>query len=327
MNDITPNSMTSNRHRNRGGFGALAAGLRHGLQWRLLLASTLLLLLPTLLLALPVAGWLQQQLGHSAQAAAIAGGNDLPLLAEGLLGIGKHGAWLGGGAAGATLLALLLAPWLTGMVVASIRAGHTLRLGALLRAGLGEYLRMLRMLAWSLLPMGIALGLGLWAMNMAETSTKHAILASEAEAASRIALAAFALLLVLAHASVEAGRARIGADPSLRSVIRAWWRGCRLLLRRPLATVVVYLGTSIVGYGLALAFGVLRVQVGGDSWGRWLAGLVMTQLVVAMLVWGRAARLYGLAELAAGASQPAQAATAPLVRDNPATSNEVPALA
>ena len=324
------NDMTSNRHRNRGGFGALATGLRHGLQWRLLLASTLLLLLPTLLLALPVAGWLQVQFGHSPQAAAIAGGNDLPLLVEGLLEIGKHGAWLGGGAAGATLLALLLAPWLTGMVRGLDPRRHTRCAWVhLLRAGLGEYLRMLRMLVWSLLPLGIALGLGMWAMNMADTSTKHAILASEAEGASRIALVALAVLLVLAHASVEAGRGWIGADLGLRSVIRAWWRGCKLLLRRPLATLVVYLGTSIVGYGLALAFGVLRMQVDGDSWGRWLAGFVLTQLVVAMLAWGRAARLYGLAELAAGikATQPAQTAAAPLVHDIPAAPNEVLALA
>ena len=136
------NDMTSHRPPNRGGFRALASGLRHGLQWRLLLASTLLLLLPTLFLALPIAGWLQAQFAHSLQAAAIAGGNDVPLLLEGLSRIGKQGAWLRGSAAGATLLALLLSPWLTGMVLASIRTGYTLRMGALLRAGLGEYLRM-----------------------------------------------------------------------------------------------------------------------------------------------------------------------------------------
>lgn len=322
------NDMTSHRPRNRGGFRALASGLRHGLQWRLLLASTLLLLLPTLLLALPVAGWLQAQFAHSLQATAIAAGDDVPLLLEGLLKIREHGAWLGGSAAAATLLALLLSPWLTGMVVASIRAGHTLRLGALLRAGLGEYLRMLRMLVWSLLPLGIALGVGMWALDMAKPS-EQAILASEAEGRSRIALIALVSLLVLAHASVEAGRAWIGADLGLRSVIRAWWRGCKLLLRRPLATLVVYLGTSIVGYGLALGLGVLRVQVDGSSWGGWLAGIVLTQLVVAMLAWGRVARLHGLAELAADikASHPAQAAATPLVREIAATHDEAPVLA
>lgn len=323
------NDMASHRPRKRGGFRALASGLRHGLQWRLLLASTLLLLLPALVLALPVAGWLQAQFAHSLQAAAIAGGNDVPLLLEGLLEINKHGAWLGGSAVAATLLALLLAPWLTGMVVASIRAGHALRFGALLRAGLGEYLRMLRMLVWSLLPLGVALGIGMGVMDMAGTRTEQAILASEVESASRIAMLVAALVLVLAHASVEAGRAWIGADLGLRSVIRAWWRGFKLLLRRPLATLVVYLGTSIVGYGLALALGVLRLQVDGSSWGGWLAGIVLTQLVVAMLVWGRAARLHGLAELAAGikATQPAQATATPRVQQIDAASNEVAALA
>ena len=92
---------------------------------------------------------------------------------------------------------------------------------------------------------------------------------------------------------------------------------------------MVYFGTSIVGYGLALAFGLLRLQVDGDSWGRWLAGFVLTQLVVAMLAWGRAARLYGLAELAAGikATQPARTAAAPIVHDIAAEPSEAPALA
>ena len=323
------NDMTSHQPRPRSGVHALARGLRHGLHWRLLLASTLLLLLPTLLLALPVAGWLQAQFAHSLQAATIAAGDDAPLLLEGLLKIREHGAWLGGSAAGAALLALLLSPWLTGMVVASIRAGHALRFGALLRAGLGEYLRMLRMLAWSLLPLGVALGLGLWALDMAETSTEQAILASEAERMSRIALVSLAVLLVLAHASVEAGRAWIGADLGLRSVIRAWWRGVKLLLRRPLATLLVYLGTSIVGYGLALGLGVLRLQVDGSSWGGWLAGFALTQLVVAMLVFGRAARLHGLADLAAGvnATHAARAAATPLVRERHAAEDDVPVLA
>ena len=131
MNNTLPQSGRARGVR-PGGFSALAAGLRHGLQWRLLLAWTALMLLPTLLLALPVTGWLHAQFGHSVQAGAIAAGNELPLLAEALLSIGEHGAWLGGSALAATLLALLLAPWLAGMVIASIRTGFTLRIGALL---------------------------------------------------------------------------------------------------------------------------------------------------------------------------------------------------
>lgn len=328
MNNTLPDhDYTQGRRRN--GFGALAAGLRHGLQWRLLLAWVALMLLPALLIALPVTGWLHAQFGHSLHAGAIAAGGNFPLFAEALSAIGEHRPWLNGSAIGATVVALLLSPWLTGMVVASIRAGHTLRLGALLRAGLGEYLRMLRMLLWSLLPLGAAVAAGMGALTFAGKQTEQAILASEGENAARLAMILLAVLLVLAHASVEAGRGWLGADLGLRSVIRAWWRGCKLLWRRPLATLIVYLGTSVVGYGLALLLGVLRVQVDGSSWGGWLAAFALTQLVVVMLAWGRIARLYGLAELAAGANvmQPVQAAAMAHAEAAAAASNAAPALA
>lgn len=323
------NNTLPKRAQRRSGSGALAAGLRNGLQWRLLLAWVVLMLLPALLLALPVTAWLHAQFGHSLQATAIAAGGNLPLFAEALSTIGEHGPWLSGSAVGATVVALLLSPWLTGTVVASIRAGHTLRLGALLRAGLGEYLRMLRMLLWSLLPLGAALAVGMGALNLADEQTSQAILASEADDPARLALILLAVLLVLAHASVEAGRGWLGADLGLHSVIRAWWRGCKLLLRRPLATLIVYLGTSIVGYGLALLFSVLRVQVDGSHWGGWLAGFALTQLVVAMLAWGRIARLYGLAGLAAGAKvmQPVQTAAVAQTDTIAAPPNTAPALA
>jgi hypothetical protein len=57
------------------------------------------------------------------------------------------------------VLALLIAPWLTGMVVASIRAGVNLRFGNLLQFGLREYGRMARMLVWAIIPVGIAFAL------------------------------------------------------------------------------------------------------------------------------------------------------------------------
>ena len=328
MNNTLPDHDHAHGRR-RNGFGALAAGLRHGLQWRLWLAWVALMLLPALLIALPVTGWLHAQFGHSLHAGAIAAGGNLPLFAEALSAIGEHGPWLNGSAFGATLVALLLSPWLTGMVVASIRAGHTLRLGALLRAGLGEYLRMLRMLLWSLLPLGAAVALGMGALTFAGKQTEQAILASEVENATRLAMILLAVLLVLAHASVEAGRGWLGADLGLRSVIRAWWRGCKLLLRRPLATLIVYLGTSVVGYGLALLFGVLRVQVDGSGVGGWLAAFALTQLVVVMLAWGRIARLYGLAELATGAKvmRPAPVAAMAHAEAAAAPSNAAPALA
>ena len=87
----------------------------------------------------------------------------------------------------------------------------------------------------------------------------------------------------------------------------------------------MYLGTSVVGYGLALLFVVLRLQFDGNSWGGWLAGFALTQLVVATLAWGRVARLYGLAELALDAK--AQAAVTPPARAAAVVTTEAPATA
>jgi hypothetical protein len=113
-----------------------------------------------------------------------------------------------------------------------------------------------------------------------------------------LAWGVIAVLALFAHATVEAGRGWIAADIGLRSVIRAWWRGLKLVLSRPLASLVVYLGTAIVGYGLALVFAWLRTKTGGAGTGGFVLGLVVTQLLVAMLAYARIARLHGFAVLA-----------------------------
>ena len=82
-------------------------------------------------------------------------------------------------------------------------------------------------------------------------------------------------------------------------MIRAWWRGVKLLLRRPLATLLVYLVASIAGVGLALLFAWLRLRVDGAAAGATVLSFLAGQGIVAMLAFGRIARLYGMGELAA----------------------------
>ncbi len=295
----------------RGGFAALMSGLKSALQWRMLLWWLLALWLPTLLVAAPLWGALQGEWGHSPQADAIAAAKDLPLLTDAFSGLDK--AMDGVNTAGlfATVLTLLLSPWLAGMVVASIRAGRKLGMGELLHGGLSEYGRMFRTLLWSLLPLGIALGIGSVALKAAGKHAETAILASEAETMGRIALAAMAVLFVFAHMTVEAGRGWFGADGGLRSAIRAWWRGVKLVLRRPLASLTVYLGTSLVAYVLAALLGVWRLNTSGAGMGGFLFGLLLAQLVFLALAWGRIARLYGFAELAGAATAKPATTAAP----------------
>jgi hypothetical protein len=288
-----------NRTSRRSGLGAALAALTSSLQWRMLLLWILATLLPTLLVATPLWATLDAQFGHTPYASAIASGQDVPLLMQGLMKIGQHMDWFGMGLGSATVLTLLLSPWLSGMVVASLRAGRRLGFGVLVHGGLSEYWRMLRMLLWSLIPLGIALAIGGGVMGAMHKSTEHAILSSEVDAAARTGLIVAAIVFVLAHATVEAGRGWLGADRGLRSVIRAWWRGCKLLLRRPLATLLVYLVASIVGYGLAVLLAWARVRVDGTGTGAFLLSFLLGQAIVAALAWGRIARLNGMADLAA----------------------------
>jgi hypothetical protein len=303
----------TNAIRARTGLGALVAGLRRGFHPQLLLAWIIVTMLPALVAALPITAWLFEQFGHSPRAGAIAAGRDTALVIDAVSALGGFRALLGGSGVFAFMLAVALSPWLTGMIVAQIRTVYRLRMGGVLRAGLGEYPRMLRMLLWALVPMGAAIAIGMGALWLAQEQGESAVLAARVADASRPAIVLLGALLMLAHMTVEAGRGWLGADLALSSVFEAWKRGVKLLVQKPAATLAVYLGTSAVGYGLALMFGKLRLLVDPSSWTGWVLALVLTQLVIAALAWGRSARLHGLADLATGtimAQQPVSPAEA-----------------
>jgi hypothetical protein len=289
-----------NRTPRRGGFGAALAALKSALQWRLLLLWILATLLPALLVATPLWTTLQAQFGHSVHAAQVAAGQDVSLLMQGLAKVAEHMDWLTGALGGGTLLMLLLAPWLTGMVIASLRAGRRLGFGELVHGGLSEYWRMLRMMLWSLIPLGIALAIGGGVMGALGSRADDAILAADADAAGRNGLIVAGIVFVLLHATVEAGRGWLGADRTLRSVVKAWWRGVMLLVRRPLATLLVYVVATLVGYGLALLFAWWRVRADGTGTGAFVLSFLLGQAAVAMIACARIARVTGMASLAAG---------------------------
>lgn len=292
-----------NRTPRRGGFGAALAALASALQWRLLLLWILATLVPTLLVATPLWRALQAQFGHSLYASRIAAGQDVSLLMQGLGKFAEHMGWLATGLGSSTLLMLLVAPWLTGMVVASLRAGRRLGFGELVHGGMSEYWRMLRMMLWSLIPLGIAVAIGAGVMGAMRSGAENAILASDADAASRNGMIVAGIVFVLLHATVEAGRGWLGADRALRSVIKAWWRGVKLLVRRPVATLLVYVIASLVGYGLAALFAWWRVRADGTGAGAFTLTFLLGQAVVAMIAWARIARVTGMASLAAGQSR------------------------
>lgn len=303
-----PHAAPDTPARTRGAVGTLFAALGAALQWRILLWWLLALALPTAVVALPLFRGLLAQFGDSPAAAAIARGGQLPLLIDGLMDMGDIAPMLSTAALLSALLALLLSPWLTGMVVASIRAGRRLGMGELLRGGAGEYWPMVRMLVWSLIVFAIASFLASLVGDPLGKRADAAILASDAERMAGIANAVGVVLFAFAHMTVEAARGWLAADPVRRSVLRAWGHGVTLVVRRPFASIVLYAGIALIVYGLALLFGWLRLRLavtGGDGATPlgFLLGLLLSQAVVAMIAWARVARLYGFASLARDATQ------------------------
>jgi hypothetical protein len=291
----------------RAGFATALRSTGAALQWRLLLWWAILLLLPTIVAALPLWQLLSASLDHSVHAARLAGKLDMLAISD-LLVVGRerHGAALGSGGIVALALTLLLSPLLTGMTIAAVRAQQQapqqapqrLRFVPLLSAGAAHYGRLLRMLVWAVVPLGIAGAVAGMAFNAAGKTAETAILEADASHASHLAMVATVILLVLVHASIDAGRAILGNAPQRRSAFLAWWGGVKLLLRRPLSVLGSYVVVTAIGLAVASALLLARMHVPALAAGGTVAAFLLTQLGVVVLGCMRGARLAALMELA-----------------------------
>ncbi len=279
-------------------FAAIPRAARAALQWRLLLLWVLWMLIPTAIVGLTVFQTLSAQLDYSVHSAAIARQLDMTVFADLMAAHGKNVAAFNGAGILALILTLLISPLLSGMAASAARAPETLGFRALTAGALTEYPRMLRMLLWSAVPLGLAIALGGVAMDAAAEYDKTAILESDADLVSHAALALTVLLLALAHATLDAGRAALTIERRRTSAVKAWWSGCKLLLRRPLATFGVYGAISLVGFCLAAALAVARLNVSGAGIAGFIGALLLVQMAVAVLGWMRSARLFALVDLA-----------------------------
>ena len=288
------NTTTSN-----GAFAILRSALGRALQWRLWLLFAAASLLCALVAALPAWNWLAGLFNHSVHASDIAAGKAPTLLLDALMARDAPTALLGESNMVALILMLLVSPLLAGATVAAARA-RTARLGFgdLLRGAIAEYGPMLRLLAWSVVPLGFALLVMTMIIGGNEKANEHATLASELDTGRNIAYLVGGLLFVLGHASLEAGRGWLAADGRLRSALKAWWRGLKLLLRRPLAVLAVYLSTTLLGLLLAAALLLLRPYIGQGSVIALLLGLLLSSAMAIALAWSRIARLFGMQALA-----------------------------
>lgn len=277
--------------------GAVVRAPFAAMQWRLLLLWVLLLLLPTAVVTLPFWRALSGVLDHSIHAQAWATRFNATMVGD-AMSVLKASSWISGVALPGLLLTLLLLPFLNGMVVGAGRAGRTLGFSHLLQCGVVEYGRMFRLMLWSLLPYAVMGGLIHVALHMADGASDKAILESQADRASHLALFVAGVLFVLAQAIVESSRAAFIADTGLRSATRALGRGFMQLLRRPLSTLFSYLLISVIGYAIALALGIGRVHTPAVGVAGLVLAILLAQLVVLVIGWVRVARLFALAEVA-----------------------------
>ena len=283
-----------------GAFATLRSSLGRALQWRLWLLFVAASLLCALLAALPAWNWLAGVLNHSVDAGAIASGKAPTLLLDALMSRDAPHGVIGESSSLGAILMLLLSPLLAGATVAAARSRARLGFGDLLRGAIAEYGPMLRMLIWSIVPLGFALAVMTMIIGGNEKAHEHALVASDLASGRSIAFWIGGLLFVLAHASLEAGRGWLAVDGRLRSALKAWWRGLKLLCKRPFAVLSVYLGTTLAGLLLAALLLLLRPYLGHGSVSALLLGLLLTSAVAAVLAWSRIARLFGMQALAEG---------------------------
>lgn len=287
-----------NQHNTQANFGSYVQALRNAFQWRLLLLWIVTLAIPTLIVAIPLRKVLGGLLDHSVHSLAWARHFNALAMGDVMANLPHAGTGLPGDFSFATILTLLLSPFLTGMAIVAVRSTARLSLGGLVHGGITEYWRMFRMLLWAILPFAIAFAIGGASMAIARKHAEAAVLQSSADFGVHIAMTVMIVMLVLAHVIAESGRAQFAADGSLRSATRAFGRGAIMLLKRPVATLGMYLGVSVLGYIVAFILGMIRIRMTAAGGFGFIMAEVVTQLIVITLAWQRIARLYALAGVA-----------------------------
>ena len=301
-------NMTTNTSSRTNAFRALIASLigsfRH---WRLMLLAWLTGLVAATFMARPVFGLFNSALGHNPDAERIVASQDIASIAESVMTMGDGAnsqgiAAIGLGLGTTLLIASLLTPWLTGMLVASLREGRALKFGELWLGGWREYGRQFRLLLVALIPWAVVGLIAVLANFWARHGNDTRILESIGEQRNTLVMWVIGIAWLLAWSSIESARAAFAADLGLRSAFRAWLRGLKLMLRRPLSVLLVIIATVVIGGGLAMLLQQPAMRSVSASGGLiWL----LAQLAVLVIWWTRIARLSALTAISPVPTPPA----------------------
>lgn len=266
--------------------------LRAALSWRLLLSWTVAMLIPSAIVMMPLSNVFGELFDMAARGDELARKINPLLLADATSQLRLHSEWMAGAFTLATIAMLLLSPLCAGLAVTSYPEPPPTLFG-LLQGAVGNYPRLFRLMLVSIIPFGVAGMIGMTVSGMVEKSADKAILESSATTSARLSMALTVLVVLLAQLTIEAARAQMAANAGLRSALRAWVRGLKMIAARPGAVLARYLGPTLVSVIMAAVLAVLRIRV--DNF---LIGFLITQLAVAAIGWGRAGRIFALAGLA-----------------------------
>lgn len=283
-----------NSHHTPQFLATLRSSGRFALQWRLLVLWMITLLIPAGLMTLPFWQIFAAQLNHSVYADVFAHSLTMNAVDDLMSAVMTNKMVVQQTGIAALVLTVLFTPFLNGAVVTAARIREPLTMGKLVHGGIAEYWRMFRMFLMALIPLGIAGGIGAAALRCADRYAEKAILESNADLASYAALALLIILLVVADASADAGRAQFAHSTIRRSAIKAWWAGLKMIVRRPVSTLGFYVAFTLFGALLAGVAGILRLNIGHTGAPGFILGLVLAQLMVASMCWMRIARLSAL---------------------------------
>jgi hypothetical protein len=156
---------------------------------------------------------------------------------------------------------------------------------------------MLRLTFVSIIPLGIASALGAGVLRVADRSVVHAVLESSGTRTMVLSWIAVVLLVWLAQATVETGRAVLVAEPERKSAFLAWWRGVRFLVRRIPRVLGLCAATSIAALALAAVLTAIRLRLHVSGAVTIAVEFLFAQAAVAAVGWGRCSRLAGLVEM------------------------------
>jgi hypothetical protein len=262
----------------------------------------------------------RRQLDHSTRAREVVASVDGAMLFDLARQLGENGAGeaMALGFAGGTLALLFVSPFMAGATVAAARSDEPLRLRQLL-AGAGElYGRMLRTFLCGLLPLGIGAAIAAGAIKLSTKMVERDLTETAADGHLRNGAIAAAVAIFVFHLMVDAARAQFAAEPGRRSAAAALWSAVRMMVRRPLRALGLgALGTA-AGLGGAAVLMVVRLRI--EQRGAVAIGIawLLAQAAHLAIGWGRATRIFGLAELARADSADRARACPPetlLVRD------------